>query len=249
MVAATAKPTSSPTKSPSKPAPKEKKSGPTYQEMILEAIKALADRKGSSKRAIDGWIAATYSLDVAKVPVYSKKALRIAIEKELVTNTQGTKLTGRFKIPKAQPKAAASSPTKKEGTAPRKAVAPKGLKKASEKKKEAAKKSTGKKAVKGTKGLKAGGPKSPVKKPAPKTAKKPPTTPVKKVAKKAAPKSLQVTPSKLPAPKATPVKASKAAKPVPRRVAALKNGGPRGSPKNISTPKKAPAKGRGGRKK
>ena len=248
MVATTAKTVSSPTKSQPKPAPKEKKTGPTYQEMILEAIKALADRKGSSKRAIDGWVIANYSLDQEKAQVYLKKALRIAIEKELVTNTQGTKLTGRFKLPKAQPKTASPEKAKKEGAAPKKAVAPKGLKKASEKKKEAAKKSTGKKAVKGLKGTK--GLKSPVKKPAAKTAKKPtPTTPVKKVAKKAAPKSLQLTPSKLPTPKATPVKASKAAKPVPKRVAALKNNAPRGSPKKKSTPKKASAKGRGGRKK
>ena len=56
-----AAPKTSPKKAAKKPAPK-KASHPSYQVMVEDAIKALKDRKGSSRQAMKKQIMATHNL-------------------------------------------------------------------------------------------------------------------------------------------------------------------------------------------
>ena len=148
--------------------PKAPAAPPPYAAMIKAAIKALGDKKGSSRQAILKYICANYKVDAAK----AGSRVRIALKK-LVTSkaivaaaAAGKKGAGSFKLPAKEPKptpAKAKKPKAKKAKAPAKpkAKAP-AKKKAAPKKKAPAKKAPAKKA------------------PAKKVAKKP--------AKKAAPK-------------------------------------------------------------
>merc|ERR1712026_48161 len=142
--------------------PKAPAAHPPYASMIKAAIKALGDKKGSSRQAILKYICANYKVDAAK----AAGRVRIALKKLVAAAASGKKGAGSFKLaekPKAEKKPKAKKPKAKKAKAPAKA------KKASPKKKAPAAK-------------KAKAPaKKPVKKaPAKKVAKKP--------AKKAAPK-------------------------------------------------------------
>merc|ERR1712183_10042 len=145
-------------------APKVKKAKapaahPPYASMITAAIKALGDKKGSSRQAILKYVVANNKVDAAKAAVRVRIALKkmIAAKKVVAAAAAGKKGAGSFKLPAKAPKV-------------KKAKKPKKAKKA---KKPAAKKP--KKAAKKPKAKKAAKPKA--KKPA-----------AKKAAKKAAPK-------------------------------------------------------------
>ena len=164
-----------------KAAPKKPADHPKYSEMIVAAVGALKDRKGTSKQAIVKYIAANYKVgDSANTHV--KAALKRMVTSGALKQVKGAGASGSFKLaekPKVvkKKKPAAKKPAAKKA-APKKAVAKKAAKKTTPKK---AKKPAAKKAAKKT-------PKKAAKKPTPKkpAAKKPAAkkTPKKKAAAK-----------------------------------------------------------------
>ena len=169
---------------PEAKAPKVKKvakpaAHPPYANMIVAAIKALKDKKGSSRQAILKHVVANNKVDAAKAGVRVKLALRklFAGKKVVAAAAAGKKGAGSFKLPAKELKppghglSSASTHPAKKPTA-KKAKKPK-----------AAKKPAAKKAAKPKKAAKKPAAKKPAaKKPAAKKAAKKPA------AKKAAPK-------------------------------------------------------------
>jgi histone H1/5 len=118
---------------------------PTYAAMILTAIGKLAEKKGSSRKAILKYIVANNKIaDEAKAAKRVNTALRKLVAAKKVDNLKGT--SGKFRLPKAEPK-----PKKKVVKKPKKPAAkkPKTPKKAAKKPvvKKAAKKPAAKKAA------------------------------------------------------------------------------------------------------
>merc|ERR1712240_934502 len=112
---------------------------PPYASMITAAIKALGDKKGSSRQAILKYVVANNKVDAAKAAV----RVRLALKKMLAAK----KGAGSFKLPAKAPKAKkpkAKKPKAKKAKKP-KAKKPKAAKKPAAKK---AKKPAAKKAAK-----------------------------------------------------------------------------------------------------
>jgi len=141
---------------------------PPYATMIVAAVGKLAEKKGSSRKAILKYIVANNKIaDEAKAAKRVNVAIRKLVADKKVDNLKGT--SGKFRLPKAEPKPkkVVKKPAAKKPKTPKKAA-----------KKPAAKKpKTPKKAAKKPAAKKVKTPKKAVKKPA-----------AKKVAKKAAPK-------------------------------------------------------------
>ena len=153
---------SSKKKSPVKSKSKTASSHPPTNVMVVAAIKALKERKGSSTVAIKKYIAANYKVDIAKINPFIRKALKSGVEKKVLIQVKGTGASGSFKLAtsslsstikkvdtdtkkKATAKKSSSttqkkSPKKKTVVAEKKVNAPK--KSAATPKKPAAKKST-----------------------------------------------------------------------------------------------------------
>ena len=164
-----------------KPATKKKPAEhPTFAVMIAAAIAELKERKGSSRQAIEKYIAANYKVG----PKYTgplKQALKKGVEKGTFVQTKGSGASGSFKIAKPEPekKATVKKPAAaKKTTKPTKKVTKKTPTKKTATKKTAAKKPAAKKnATKKASAKKTASPKK--KAPAKKTG---------KVTKKATPK-------------------------------------------------------------
>merc|ERR1712172_338840 len=122
-----AKPTKK--KAPAKPA-----AHPPYASMITAAIKALKDKKGSSRQAILKHVVANNKVDAAKAGVRVKLALRklVAGKKVVAAAAAGKKGAGSFKLPAKEPKA--KKPAAKKPAAKKAAKKP-AAKKAAPKKK------------------------------------------------------------------------------------------------------------------
>lgn len=175
-----------------KAAPKKPAEHPKYIDMIVAAIVALKDRKGSSRQAIVKYIQANYKVG-DNAGVHVKMALKRGVASGALSQPKGTGASGSFKVEKK-----AAEPKKKKATTPKKKpaakkpAAKKAAKKSTPKKKPAAKKakSTPKKktaAKKKPASAKKPSAKKAAKKPAAKktAAKKPAKkTPKKKTAKK-----------------------------------------------------------------
>ena len=160
--------------------PKKAADHPPVAKMVMDAIVALKDRKGSSLAAIKKYIAANNKVDVAKLAPFIRRFLKKAVADGKLTQPKGTGASGSFKIgakakEEKKPKKAkkAKKPAKKEKKAkkPKTPKKPKAKKATKSPKKAKAKKSPKKAA------------KKPAKKPA---AKKPAKKAAKKPAKKAA---------------------------------------------------------------
>merc|ERR1719450_1756377 len=106
--------------------------------MVLAAVKALKEAKGSSLPAIKKYIAANYKVDIVKISPFIKKAIKKLVESKKIAQTKGTGASGRFKAVKeaAKPKKAkkASKPKKKAVKKVKKTAAKKTPKKAAAKK-------------------------------------------------------------------------------------------------------------------
>merc|ERR1712227_1063601 len=121
-------------KSPAKKAakPKAKPAHPPTAAMVMAAVKALKEAKGSSLPAIKKYIAANYKVDIVKLSPFVRKALKSLVEKKKLIQTKGTGASGRFKANKEEkPKKKAVKPKKK---AAKKPAAKKPAKKAAAKK-------------------------------------------------------------------------------------------------------------------
>merc|ERR1711944_262865 len=133
-------------------APKVKKvakpaAHPPYANMIVAAIKALKDKKGSSRQAILKHVVANNKVDAAKAGVRVKLALRkmVAAKKVIAAAAAGKKGAGSFKLPPKEPKAKKPKAKKAKKPAAKKAKKPAAKKAA---KPKAAKKPAAKKAAK-----------------------------------------------------------------------------------------------------
>merc|ERR1712038_2082270 len=142
-------------------APKKPAAHPPSSAMVKAAIKALADKKGSSLAAIMKYVAANYKVDIVKISPFIRKALKKGVESKALVQVKGSyKLAKEAKKPKVKkPKAKKAkkpkNPAAKKPKSPKKAAKPKKAKtpkKAAAKpkpaKKPAAKKTPAKKAAK-----------------------------------------------------------------------------------------------------
>merc|ERR1711878_83493 len=155
--------------------PAKKAEHPPSGVMVLAAVKALKDKKGSSLPAIKKYIAANYKVDVAKISPFIRKAIKKLVADKKLIQTKASFKAAKEEKPKKVKKPKAKKPKAKK---PKKTAAkktPKKAKKTAAKKAKTAKKAPAKKTAK--------------KAPAKKTAKKPAAKKSpKKAAKKAAPK-------------------------------------------------------------
>ncbi|XP_063610604.1 histone H1-beta, late embryonic-like [Penaeus indicus] len=71
---------------------------PTYLAMILEAVLALGDRRGSSRQSIAKYIAYQFGLDAKKSTRRVNQALKAALEKGLLRQVSGSGVVGSFKL-------------------------------------------------------------------------------------------------------------------------------------------------------
>ncbi|KAE8899652.1 hypothetical protein PF005_g7709 [Phytophthora fragariae] len=166
---------------PSAPSTKKANAGPGYYDLIKEAVISLKERSGSSRHAIDKYVAAK------KGASYSKSRLNIALKRG-VESGKLVPVKGSFKLAAEEKKVAAKKPVAAKPVA-KKAPAKKPAAKKPAAKKAPAKKPVAKKTVTKKTAKTA---KKPAAKKATKTAKKvsakKPTTTKKKVVKKSAAK-------------------------------------------------------------
>ena len=142
---------------PKKAAAKAKKPAkpsthPKFSEMIVAAVTALKEKKGSSIQAIKKYILANYKVEDKAVATFVKGNLKRMVDSGALKQVKGTGASGSFKLaekPKAVKKPAAKKATKSPKKAAKKPAA----------KKTATKKPAAKKAAKPAK-------KAPAKKPA-----------------------------------------------------------------------------------
>ena len=128
---------------PEAKAPKAKKAAkpaahPPYANMIVAAIKALKDKKGSSRQAILKYVVANNKVEADKAAVRVKLALRkmVAAKKVVAAAAAGKKGAGSFKLPAKEPKAKKPAAKKaKKPKAAKKPAAKKPAKKTAPKKK------------------------------------------------------------------------------------------------------------------
>merc|ERR1712018_663642 len=128
--------------------PKKPAAHPPSPAMVKAAIKALADKKGSSLAAIKKYIAANYKVDIVKISPFIRKALKKGVEGKALIQVKGSyKLAKEPKKPKAKKVKKAKTPKKAKKPAAKKPKTPKAKtpKKAA---KPAAKKAAPKKAAK-----------------------------------------------------------------------------------------------------
>lgn len=161
----------SPKKRPASPKkrvkkPKKPSAHPPVADMVVAAIKALNDRKGTSGVAIKKYIAANYKVDMVRMAPFIRKSLKTGVTSGRLVQKSGTGAAGRFRLGKTAPKKKAKKP-KKKAKKPKK-------KKAKKPKAKKVKKPKAKKAKKAKKATK---------------AKKPKAKKAKKVVRKAKPKA------------------------------------------------------------
>ena len=157
---------------PKKAAAKAKKPAkpsthPKFSEMIVAAVTALKEKKGSSIQAIKKYILANYKVEDKAVATFVKANLKRMVDSGALKQVKGTGASGSFKLAE-KPKAAKKPAAKKATKSPKKAAKP-AAKKATKSPKKAAKKPAAKKtATKKPAAKKAAKPakKAPAKKPA-----------------------------------------------------------------------------------
>merc|ERR1711936_150702 len=116
---------------PAAKAPKAKKAAkpkaaPTHPKttvMIVAAVKALKDRKGSSLAAIKKYIAANYKVDTVKLAPFIKKGIKSLVEKKALIQVKGKGASGSFKAAAEEKKP--KKVVKKKAAKPKKAKTPK----------------------------------------------------------------------------------------------------------------------------
>merc|ERR1711976_139362 len=92
--------------------PAKKAEHPPSGVMVLAAVKALKDKKGSSLPAIKKYIAANYKVDVAKISPFIRKAIKkLVADKKLIQTKASFKAAKEEKPKKA--KTAKKAPAKK----------------------------------------------------------------------------------------------------------------------------------------
>lgn len=153
---------------------------PKTYDMVINSVKELKEKKGSSLQAIKKYIAAHYKVDTDKTANFIRKALKKAVTDGALVQTKGTGASGSFKLAgteKASPKKKKSSTTPKKKKAASAAASP-ATKKKAKVAKPAAKKATTPKKKKAAKAT------TPKKSKSPKPKKVPSKPKAKKTGKK-----------------------------------------------------------------
>merc|ERR1712203_585336 len=96
--------------------PKVPAAHPPYAAMIKAAIKALGDKKGSSRQAILKYVCANYKVDAAKAAGRVRLALKKLVASKAIVAAAGKKGAGSFKLAE-KPKAAKPVKAKKKPAA------------------------------------------------------------------------------------------------------------------------------------
>ena len=87
--------------------PRTKPVHPRTSEMVVNAIKSLKERGGSSFQAIKKYIAANYKVDSEKLSPFIKKYLKTAVASGELVQTKGKGASGSFKLAVAKTEKAA----------------------------------------------------------------------------------------------------------------------------------------------
>jgi len=82
--------------------PRTKPVHPRTSEMVVNAIKSLKERGGSSFQAIKKYIAANYKVDSEKLSPFIKKYLKTAVASGELVQTKGKGASGSFKLAAAK---------------------------------------------------------------------------------------------------------------------------------------------------
>merc|ERR1712242_283652 len=99
-------------KAPAKP--KAPAAHPPYAAMVKAAVKALADKKGSSRQAILKYICANYKVDATKAPTRVRLALKKMVESKALVAAAAA---GKKAAKKPAAKKAAKKPAAKKAAA------------------------------------------------------------------------------------------------------------------------------------
>merc|ERR1711872_562158 len=83
---------------------------PPSSVMVQKAIEGLGEKKGSSLASIKKYIGANYKVDLVKMNIFIRKALKSGIEKKSISASSG--MSGRFKLNKVESKPKASDKPK-----------------------------------------------------------------------------------------------------------------------------------------
>merc|ERR1712223_154313 len=94
--------------------PAKKAEHPPSAVMVLAAVKALKETKGSSLAAIKKYIAANYKVDVAKISPFIRKAIKKLVEGKKLNQVKGVGASGRFKAVKEEKPKKAKKPKAKK---------------------------------------------------------------------------------------------------------------------------------------
>merc|ERR1711936_814117 len=82
--------------------PAKKAEHPPSAVMVLAAVKALKESKGSSLAAIKKYIAANNKGDIVKISPFIRKAVKKLVADKKITQVKGVGASGRFKAVKAE---------------------------------------------------------------------------------------------------------------------------------------------------
>merc|ERR1712076_239284 len=124
MTEAAAAPKAAPKAKKAAAKPKKPSAHPPSSAMVKAAIKALADKKGSSLAAIKKYVAANYKVDIVKISPFIRKALKKAVVDKALIQVKGSyKLAKEAKKPKVKKakKPKAKKPKAKKPKAAKKA--------------------------------------------------------------------------------------------------------------------------------
>src|SRR5687768_6291178 len=95
---------------------------PKTSEMVLNAVKTLKDRKGSSLQAIKKFIGANYNFDPSKYGTLVNKTIKKLVETGSLSQVKGTGANGSFKIASVQNKPAEQQAPKAKASPIKKTV-------------------------------------------------------------------------------------------------------------------------------
>merc|ERR1712136_701708 len=83
-------------------------------------IEGLGEKKGSSLASIKKYIGANYKVDLTKMNIFIRKALKSGIEKKSISASSG--MSGRFKLNKVESKPKSSKPKSTKKATPKKSA-------------------------------------------------------------------------------------------------------------------------------
>ena len=78
----------------------KKKKHPTVAKMVIAALEALSNKRGSSYHAIRHYMASTYQIDPVKMKTFIRRFLKQALADGTLVQTKGHGISGSFRLSK-----------------------------------------------------------------------------------------------------------------------------------------------------